>query len=153
MSQELQRAQTGSGHSLAARTEHRAWIKGRAATLLAHYWRDDEDPAMLAAIGKDWADVLEGIPQEYIQRACIQYQRDEPRKKPTPGAVYQIARALMPKPEIVRPSEQIQERNEPTEEETAAREARMNERRQAAQEIIRRSGLQIRIGGDDATGQ
>jgi hypothetical protein len=47
---------------------------------------------------------LEGIPQEYVQRACIQYQRDEPRKRPTPGAVYQIARALMPKPRIAQPS-------------------------------------------------
>lgn len=116
---ELQRAQTGSGHSLAARTEHRAWIKGRAATLLAHYWRDDEDPAMLAAIGKDWADVLEGIPQEYIQRACIQYQRDEPRKKPTPGAVYQIAVALMPKPRLAA-AQPEPERTPATKEQAAA---------------------------------
>lgn len=99
---ELQKAQTGFGLSSVARTEHRTWIKGRAATLLAHYWREDEDPALLAAIGKDWADVLEGIPQEYIQRACVQYQRDEPRKRPTPGAVYQIAVAMMPKPRIVQ---------------------------------------------------
>lgn len=56
---------------------------------------------LTAAIGADWADVLEGIPQQFIQRACIEYQRQEPRKKPTPGAVYQIARSLMPKPERV----------------------------------------------------
>jgi len=119
MSNELQKAQTGSGHSLAARTEHRTWIKGRAATLLAHYWREDDDPALLAAIGKDWADVLEGIPQEYVQRACIQYQRDEPRKRPTPGAVYQIARALMPKPRIAQPSPEP-ERTPATPEQAAA---------------------------------
>jgi hypothetical protein len=98
---ELQRAPTSSALSSPERTEHRTWIKGRAATLLSHYWREDDDPALLAAIGKDWADVLEGIPQEYIQRACIQYQRDEPRRKPTPGAIYEVARALMPKPRAV----------------------------------------------------
>lgn len=147
---ELQKAQTGSGHSLAARTEHRTWIKGRAATLLAHYWREDDDPALLAAIGKDWADVLEGLPQEYVQRACIQYQRDEPRKRPTPGAIYQIARALMPKPEIVIPPLQIAEHREMTAAEKEALEAKMDARREAANDIIRRSGLRIRIGGDDA---
>ena len=57
--------------------------------------------ALLAAMGKDWADVLEGLPQEIIQRACIQYQRDEPRRKPTPGAVYEIAMQLMPRPKQV----------------------------------------------------
>jgi hypothetical protein len=116
---ELQRAQTGSVHLSVERIEHRTWIKGRAATLLAHYWRDDEDPAMLAAIGKDWADVLEGIPQEYVQRACVQYQRDEPRKKPTPGAIYQIARAMMPKPRVAEPAPEP-ERTPATKEQAAA---------------------------------
>ena len=117
MSEEIQRAVTNLGRSLAARTEHRTWIKGRAATLLAHYWREDDDPALLAAIGKDWADVLEGLPQEYIQKACIQYQRDEPRKRPTPGAIYQVAVALMPRPAVVHSAEPERERMAP---ETAA---------------------------------
>jgi hypothetical protein len=99
---DIQRAPKSFAPSLAERTEHRTWIKGRAATLLAHYWREDDDPALLAAMGKDWADVLEGLPQEIIQRACIQYQRDEPRRKPTPGAVYEIAMQLMPRPKQVR---------------------------------------------------
>jgi hypothetical protein len=116
---------------------------------LAHYWREDDDPALLAAIGKDWADVLEGIPQQFIQRACIQYQRDEPRKRPTPGAVYQIARAMMPKPEIVAPARSVQT-PEPTEQELQEREAKMAERRAFAEEVIRRSGFKVRIGGDDA---
>jgi hypothetical protein len=118
MGNDLQRAPTNSALSSPERTDHRAWIKGRAATLLSHYWREDDDPALLAAIGKDWADVLEGIPQEFIQRACIQYQRDEPRKKPTPGAIYQIARALMPKPVAV-PKEEPQ-REPPCSAEAAA---------------------------------
>ena len=60
---------------------------------------------MTAAIGQDWADVLEGIPREFIQRAAIQYQREEPRKKPTPGAIYGLAQRMMPKPQTVREPE------------------------------------------------
>jgi hypothetical protein len=116
---------------------------------LAHYWREDDDPALLAAIGKDWADVLEGIPQEYVQRACIQYQRDEPRKRPTPGAVYQIARALMPRPEVVMPVG-VHRDPEMSQEEIDAREERLAERRSAAAEIIRQAGLKMHIGGSDA---
>ena len=71
-----------SSAELQARAEHREWIGGRALTLLSHYWRDDDDEALLAAMGKDWADVLEGIPAKYIQAACIRYQREEPRRKP-----------------------------------------------------------------------
>ena len=67
-------------------------------TLLGHYWRDDDPVKLTAAIGADWAEVLEGIPQEYIHRACIQYQRNEPRRKPTPGAIYKLAISMMPKP-------------------------------------------------------
>lgn len=121
--------QRNSALSSPERTEHRTWIKGRAATLLSHYWREDDDPALLAAIGKDWADVLEGIPQEYIQRACIQYQRDEPRRKPTPGAVYEIARALMPKPRVVPV-------DEPQREPPCSKEA--------AAEIMERAGFKVR---------
>lgn len=92
---------TASTHLSAGRADHREWIGGRAVTLLSHYWRDDDPVELTAAIGADWADVLEGIPQEYIQRACIVYQRDEPRRKPTPGAIYNIARDLMPAPRRV----------------------------------------------------
>ena len=87
--------------SLPERAEHREWIGGRAVTLLAHYWRENDPVQLTAAIGKDWADVLEGLPQEAIQRACVQYQREEPRRKPTPGAIYQLARKAMPTPRAV----------------------------------------------------
>lgn len=85
-----------------ARKDHREWIGGRAITLLNHYWRDDDPAEMGAAIGSDWADVLEGMTKDAIQKACIQYQRDEPRRKPTPGAIYALAKAHMPKPAVVR---------------------------------------------------
>jgi hypothetical protein len=140
---ELPKAPNGSAPSLAERNEHRIWIKGRAATLLSHYWREDDDPALLAAIGKDWADVLEGIPQEYIQRACIQYQRDEPRRKPTPGALYEIARAMMPKPAPV-------ERRRMTADEVADYQERIGrvnpERKAQAEAILRSVAIKLGIG-------
>ena len=91
-----------------ARADHRTWIGGRALTLLNHYWRDDDPAEMSGALGKDWSDVLEGLPQDPIQKACIKYQRDEPRRKPTPGAIYQIAREMIPRPSVV-PSEPMPE--------------------------------------------
>lgn len=84
-----------------ARVDHRVWIAGRVVTLLSHYWRDDDDDSLTAAIASDWADVLEGIPQEYIRKACLRYAREEPRRKPTPGAIYQMAREAMPRPKLV----------------------------------------------------
>lgn len=68
-------------------------------TLLNHYWREDDPAEMTAAIGQDWADVLEGIPQEYIQKAAVKYLRTEPRKKPTPAAIHKMASDMMPRPE------------------------------------------------------
>jgi hypothetical protein len=53
-------------------------------------------------MGKDWADVLEGLPRDAIQRACLRYMREEPSRRPTPGAIYALARAEMPRPQIVR---------------------------------------------------
>ena len=111
------------------RSKHREWIGGRAVTLLSHYWRDDDPTELTAALGADWADVLEGIPAEYIQRACIQYQRDEPRRKPSPAAVYSIAKAMMPRPEVVR-------HPEPPRPEPCSAEA--------AQEIVNRAGFKPR---------
>ena len=101
--------QNDSTHLSVERVAHREWIGGRALTLLSHYWRDDDPVELTAAIGKDWADVLEGVPQEFIQLACIQYQRENPRKKPTPGSIFEMANALRPKPQLVVPSEEKSE--------------------------------------------
>jgi len=83
------------------RKSHREWIAGRVLTLLNHYWREDDPVEMSAAIARDWADVLEGLPQEYIQRAAIKFQQTSGNRKPTPAAIYALARELMPAPAIV----------------------------------------------------
>lgn len=121
------------------RAGHREWIGGRALTLLSHYWREDDPVEMTAAIGRDWADVLEGMPQDVIQSACIRYQREEPRRKPTPGAIYQIAAKMMqarieldPKLSTDIPFKAIEREAPPPEDMTKHRQ-RMAERRGASQ--------------------
>lgn len=69
---------------------------GRILTLLGHYWREDDPSEMNEAMGRDWADILEGMPQDAIGKACMAYLRSEPRRKPTPGAIYALAREYLP---------------------------------------------------------
>ena len=95
------KAKNGCQHLSLERAAHREWIGGRVLTLLSHYWRHDDPVELTAAIGADWATVLEGIPQQYIQLACVEYMRTEPRRKPAPGDIYQLARRHMPKPKPV----------------------------------------------------
>lgn len=105
-----------SQQELERRADHREWIAGRVYVLLGHYWQSDMTDAEAAEIMADWADVLEGIPAEYIAKACKRYLIDEPRRKPTPGAIYQIARSYMPRPQVVlqKPVPEVQrERCEP----------------------------------------
>ena len=90
-----------------ARVEHRTWIGGRVLTLLNHYWREDDPAEMTAAIGADWADVLEGLPQDAIQKACVRYMREN-SYKPKPADIYQLAREFMPRPAVV-PSTRVPE--------------------------------------------
>lgn len=91
-----------SAHSLRAHQAHREWIAGRIATLLSHYWRDDDPIELLTAMAADWVEVMAGMPQQAVQQACVQYLRNEPRRRPTPGAILELARMAMPLPVIVR---------------------------------------------------
>lgn len=71
-------------------------------TLLSHYWREDDPSEMDAALARDWCDILEGMTQDATHRACQAYLRSEPRRKPTPGAIYELAFGFMPRPVVVR---------------------------------------------------
>lgn len=96
----------GLGPSLQERQLRREWVLGRIATLLSHYWRDDDPSELTEAIARDWADILEGLPQDAISKACTAYLRSEPRRKPTPGAIYAMARDFVPRPVlVVKPTE------------------------------------------------
>lgn len=58
---------------------------------------------MTEAMGRDWADILEGLPQSAIFSACMDYLRDQPSRKPTPGAIYALALKKIPRPVLVSP--------------------------------------------------
>ena len=76
------------------REDHREWIGGRIITLLSHFYRPDDPIKLTAAIGKDWADVLDGLPREAIQKACVQWMREQ-EYKPKPGDIYRMATASL----------------------------------------------------------
>ena len=94
-------AHVSSTPSSKEREAHHQWIAGRVATLLCHYWRDDDPEMLMGATARDWVKILEGLPQDAIDTACLRYLRDEPRRKPTPGAIYAMARAEIPRPAVV----------------------------------------------------
>lgn len=87
-----------SKHLLQAQSAHLEWIGGRVITLLSQYWRDDDPVELTAAIGADWAKVLRNLSKEAIEKACLQYLRDEPRRKPTPGEIFTRASKAERKP-------------------------------------------------------
>lgn len=106
MENQIQEASGSFGPSLQERQSRREWILGRIATLLGHYWREDDPSELNEAMGRDWADILEGLPQDAISRACMAYLRNEPRRKPSPGAIYALAREMMPRPTVVPKTQQ-----------------------------------------------
>jgi hypothetical protein len=121
-----------------ARSENFVWIAGRVVTLLGHYWRADDPVELSAAIAADWAEVLEGIPQDFIQKACLKYLKDNPARKPTPGAIRALAVALMPS----RP------RPIPTDHITPMRAVEDRCSKEAASEIMRAAGFRPRKFGE-----
>ena len=73
------------------------WLAGAVLTLLNHYWREEDDPAVLEAMLRDRIAVLRGLPQSALEHARITYMRDQPRRRPTPGDLYARAVAALPK--------------------------------------------------------
>ena len=72
---------------------NREWIGGRITTLLAHYWRTDDPPELIAEILADWMDVLEPFPGPAIEHACKTYLQSQPSRKPTPADIRNRAAA------------------------------------------------------------
>jgi len=94
----LAKASNGSTHLSKEQLAHREWIGGRVITLLSHYYRPDDPDELTAATGADWVAVLGGLSQQFIAKACVTYLRDNPTRKPTPGAIYDLASGMMVKP-------------------------------------------------------
>lgn len=120
---EIQKANNGCALSSKAQEDHREWIGGRILTLLGHYWREDDPVELTGAIARDWAEILQGLPADVIQGAVMRYLRDEPRRKPTPGAIYAIALDMVPRPKIVPRSPSLGKSAPPKERVSADRAA------------------------------
>jgi hypothetical protein len=60
-------------------------------TLLAHYFQPGSPSEVLEAAIDDWIEALGQFPQQAIQAACTEYLREEPRRRPTPGAIRDYA--------------------------------------------------------------
>ena len=98
----IQNHNAGKAHLSTAEktTQHRLWIKGRILTLLSHYYREDDSTHVTAALGDDWADVLQGQSKEFIQIACLQYM-GENKYKPTPAHILELCQKQNVAPVVV----------------------------------------------------
>ena len=65
------------------------WLAGRITTLLSHYYTPDIPATLSEAAMVDWLAVLDGLPTDDIERACMDYLREQPRRRPTPGDIRQ----------------------------------------------------------------
>jgi len=80
-------------------------MMGRVVTLLSHYFQPDTDPAVVRAIAEDWWDVLAPYPEAAVAQACKDYLRDEPKVRPTPGAIRSLAiKAMAADPRLAPPA-------------------------------------------------
>lgn len=64
------------------------WIAGRIGTLLDHYFQPNDPTQVTKAQMMDWIRVLRDMPQQAISASCDGYLRDQPRRRPTPGDIY-----------------------------------------------------------------
>ena len=93
-----------------ARFAKREWIISRADVLLDDFHRSDLGEAFETASKMQWADVLEGLPREVINKGIIEYQRHGPRSqktkklmKPAPGDIYFFSIPFLPKLKVNAP--------------------------------------------------
>ena len=81
--------------------DYEVWLAGRIETLLSHYFIPNQNDAVATAAASDWMDILGGLTQDAVSKACLEYMRTEPTRRPTPGAIYALAKSYMPKPQPV----------------------------------------------------
>ena len=82
----------GSAQKWQDETSKNAWIAGRIETLLSHYFQPDNPVEGFEGALTDWADVLGHYSQAAIEHACGFWLRNQPRNRPTPAGISQIAR-------------------------------------------------------------
>lgn len=101
---------------------HRQVIASEVRVVLSAYFQPHEDDAIKAAQLAWWCDELEDWTQEQVVWGLRKWNRDEPRKRPTPGDILSILKAQRGKTEAakMRAPPPEPERNPATKEEASA---------------------------------
>jgi hypothetical protein len=81
---------------------HRARIAFEVKTVLSAYFQPHEDDAIKAGQLAWWCDELEDWEQEQVVWALRKWNREEPRKRPTPGDILSILKAQRGKAEAAK---------------------------------------------------
>ena len=111
--------------------EHRQRIASEVRVVLSAYFQPHEDDAIKAAQLAWWCDELEDWTQEQVVWGLRKWNREEPRKRPTPGDILSILKAQRGKTEAAKmdPLPPTPERKPVSEE--------------AAAEILAKAGFEI----------
>jgi len=72
---------------------HRAQIYSEVKIVLSAYFQPDDDPAVLAGQLAWWCDELQDWTREQVVYALRQWNRDNPRRRPTPGDIVAFLKA------------------------------------------------------------
>lgn len=82
--------------------DHRRRIASEVKTVLSAYFQPHEAPEIRAAQLAWWCDELQDWTQEQVVWGLRQWNRDNPRARPTPGDVLGLLRAMRGKREAER---------------------------------------------------
>lgn len=63
------------------------WLKGRVATLLAHYFVPGMPAALQTGVASDWLTLLGDYPSHAVEQACMDWIGGDVARKPTPGEI------------------------------------------------------------------
>lgn len=66
---------------------------------MGHYWRPDDPYELTEALSGDWANILESVPRQAIERACEAYMAEN-RYRPTPADILNLAHKFIPRTPI-----------------------------------------------------
>lgn len=100
---------------------HRQRIASEVRVVLSAYFQPHEDEAIKAAQLAWWCDELEDWTQEQVVWGLRKWNREQPRKRPTPGDILSVLKSQRGKSEAAKmPEQKPQEERKPATKEEAA---------------------------------
>jgi hypothetical protein len=101
--------------------EHRAKIASEVKIVLSAYFKPSEDAAIVAGQIAWWCDELEDWTLEQIVWALRQWNRDNPRLRPTPGDIVAVCKKARGRKVAAQlPKQEPEPERKPVDKETAA---------------------------------